>query len=307
MYVIETNNLTKQFKNFTAVNNLDLKIEEGTIYGFLGPNGAGKTTTINMLTGLFKPTSGNIKICGEEVKFGEVKALKSIGFLPDVPEFYPWMNAYDFLKLSGELLGLTGKGLNEKIEALLELVGLKGNKKKIKGYSRGMKQRLGIAQALINEPKIIFLDEPTSALDPIGRREVLDIIYKLRGKVTVFFSTHILTDVERICDKVLILDKGNKIIESTIQELKNTYEANKINITLSTKDEMNTLYQSIKEKDWFVESELVEHKMTITTSDINKAQIEIPKIIYNENLHLQQFVTQEPTLEELFMQVVNTI
>ncbi|TCK90610.1 ABC-2 type transport system ATP-binding protein [Natranaerovirga hydrolytica] len=307
MYVIEATNLTKKFKNNTAVNNLNLNIEEGSIYGFLGPNGSGKTTTIKMLIGLFKPTSGTIKICGETVHFGKVNALKHIGFLPDVPEFYSWMTAYDFLKLSGELLGLSGNILDTKIDDLLQLVGLQNNKKKIKGYSRGMKQRLGIAQALINEPKIIFLDEPTSALDPIGRKEVLDIIYKLKGKVTVFFSTHILSDVERICDNVLILNKGIKVIESTITELKNSYGIDTLSITLSSKEEITLLTNRIKDCSWVKNLDPTETNLLVSVTDIRNAQKEIPKIVSDHNLHLRQFITKEPSLEEVFMQVVNNL
>lgn len=306
MYAIETNNLTKMFKSFKAVDALNLKVPEGSIYGFLGPNGAGKTTTIKMLTGLSKPTAGTIKICNKEMSFGSIKNRVDIGFLPDVPNFYDWMTAQEFMKFSGELFSIDNSVLKKRIDELLELVGLSGVNKKIRGYSRGMKQRLGIAQALINNPRVVFLDEPTSALDPIGRKEVMDIVVKLAGKITVFFSTHILTDVERVCDRVVILNGGKMMIEDTISNLRKQYSRQRIILGLSTEETKKELADSLKTEKW-VEgvSENENGELKINVASIERAQYEIPKILSAKNAGLYKFQVMEPSLEDIFLKVVN--
>lgn len=306
MYAIETKNLTKSFNGFKAVDKLDLKVPAGSIYGFLGPNGAGKTTTIKMLTGLSQPTSGEISICGQEVKFGSLKSRKDIGFLPDVPNFYDWMTPVEFLKFSGELFSIDKKVLTEKTDNLLNLVGLQGVKKKIKGFSRGMKQRLGIAQALINDPKVVFLDEPTSALDPLGRKEVMDIIAKLSGKVTVFFSTHILSDIERVCDRVIILDKGKVQAEDNIDNLKRQYSRRGIVLEMEANSNAGKFFDDLKRLEWVVEiTEVKNEEVTIYVNDMNAAQIGVPKALYENKIPLKKFITLEPTLEDIFLKVVN--
>ena len=193
---------------------------EGSVFGFLGPNGAGKTTTLRILAGLARPTSGSARILGHDVPVSADASTRLIGYLPDVPGFYKWMTAAEFLDLSGRLFGLSDQVLRERKDALLDLAGLAGVTTRIGGYSRGMKQRLGVAQALINAPRLLLLDEPTSALDPIGRREVLEMIAALAGRTTVFFSTHILADVERVCDRVAVLARGRVVEQAGIEELK---------------------------------------------------------------------------------------
>ncbi len=307
MYAVETNSLTKSFKGLKAVDNLSLKVPEGSIYGFLGPNGAGKTTTIKMLTGLSKPTTGEIKICGKNVKFGSLKNRSDIGYLPDVPSFYDWMRPMEFLTFSGELFGIEKKVLNERAQSLMELVGLSGVKKKIGGFSRGMKQRLGIAQALISEPKVVFLDEPTSALDPIGRKDVMDIISKLSGIVTVFFSTHILADIERVCDTIVILDKGKAIIEDSISDLRQKYTGRTISIKLEENNGKKAEFENaLREQEWLKKLNVNDNgDMIITAKDMKKAQLSIPGIIFEKGVHLREFAVLEPTLEDIFMKVVN--
>jgi len=307
MYAIETNGLTKIFSGYKAVAELSLKVPVGSIYGFLGPNGAGKTTTIKMLTGLSKSTSGEIKICSKDVKFGSLKNRSDIGYLPDVPSFYDWMRPMEFLMFSGELFDIEKKILKARAENLMDLVGLSDVKKKIGGFSRGMKQRLGIAQALINEPKVVFLDEPTSALDPIGRKDVMDIIAKLSGKVTVFFSTHILADVERVCDTIVILDKGKLIIEDSINDLRHKYTGRSISIKLDEENGNKGVFESkLKQQEWVAKINSNENgDLIITVKDMKKAQLIIPGIIHEKGVHLREFAVLEPTLEDIFMKVVN--
>src|SRR5450759_1277482 len=229
---IQTTGLTKTYGEKQALDSVDLVVEEGSIFGFLGPNGAGKTTTLRMLTGLARPTSGAVQILGHDVASAGNPVRAEIGFLPDVPGFYEWMTAEEFLRFAGGLFGISRRVLDERLGMLLDLAGLSDVKTKIGGYSRGMKQRLGVAQALVNAPRLLLLDEPTSALDPMGRKDVLDMLTSLRGRTTVFFSTHILADVERVCDTVAILDRGRVVAQAPIDELKARYGVQKV-VTVS--------------------------------------------------------------------------
>lgn len=305
MHAVETKGLVKNFDKITAVDNIDITVPEGSIYGFLGPNGAGKTTTIKMLIGITKPTSGEIKIFGENVNFGSNKNRQNIGFLPDVPNFYNWMRAREYLKMSGELLSVSPKDLEKRIDSLLEKVGLKGVNKKIGGYSRGMKQRLGIAQALIGNPRIVFLDEPTSALDPIGRKEILDIILELKNDVTVFFSTHILSDVEKICDRLIILDKGKVMVEDNIDNLKKKYSHHTLSLIVDPKD-IKTIETSLKKLDNVTNIIVNEdNTMSVHVNDLKKSGLEIPAIFHDMKIPLFGYSNVETSLEDIFLQVVD--
>lgn len=304
-YALETIGLTKVFNGYRAVDGLNLKVPEGSIYGFLGPNGAGKTTTLKMLTGLSRPTSGTIRVFGREMKFGNLNSMEEFGFLPDVPNYYDWMTPRQFLTFSGELFSVKPEVLQERIDRLLELVGLADVKKKIGGFSRGMKQRLGIAQALINQPKIVFLDEPTSALDPIGRKEVMDIIAQLAGKVTVFFSTHILSDVERVCDRVIILDKGKRVLEDAMENLHIRYSQRILSIETEAGKIKETLMQALKECSWVEAIEAGPNgEVKVKVREMKEALRLIPKLLGEKGLPLKKFSVLEPTLEDIFMKVV---
>jgi len=205
-----------------ALDGLSLSIPEGTVFGFLGPNGAGKTTTIRLLAGLSKPTGGRAWVTGVEVKRGAVAS--HIGYLPEEPAFYNWMTPLEFLDYVGRLFGLPAAERKARSRELLAQTGLeKSASRRIGGFSRGMRQRLGLAQAMFNHPEVLILDEPVSALDPLGRKEVLEMIASLHGTCTVFMSTHILADVERICDSVGIIDQGRLLLEATRAELLRKY------------------------------------------------------------------------------------
>ncbi|MEO0096820.1 MAG: ABC transporter ATP-binding protein [candidate division WOR-3 bacterium] len=224
MAIIFCENLTKiyrsgfwKLKKIVAVNKLSLIINEGEIYGLLGPNGAGKTTTLKMLVGLSRPTNGKITIMGKKPKSPEVR--KEIGFLPEQPYFYEYLNGYELVYLTAQMYGK--EVTNKKIYEILELVGmLEAKDVYLKNYSRGMLQRIGLACSLITNPKILILDEPMGGLDPIGRKEIRDLILRLKkeGK-TIIFSSHILSDAEMLCDRISILIKGEKVKEGTISEI----------------------------------------------------------------------------------------
>lgn len=224
-HAIVTKDLTKDYRTgfglqkIRAIENLNLEVETREIFGFLGPNGAGKTTTIKILVGLSHPTSGKATVLGKST--GDITTKKQIGFLPESPYFYEYLSAYEYLQLCAQVSGIEKDLHNSQIEKLLHLVRLERfAKMPLKGFSRGMLQRLGIAQALIHNPELVILDEPMGGLDPIGRREFRDIILKLRtqGK-TVFFSTHILADVEMICDRVGIILNGKLINTGRLDEI----------------------------------------------------------------------------------------
>ena len=223
MSILELHNVKKSFGDKEIIKELDFSVPEGSIFGFVGENGAGKTTTMRMILGLETIDSGYIKVNNKKVHYGNSLANRVIGYLPDVPEYYDYMNPSEYLTLCGNLTGVPKKELSNRITQLLKTVDLPINKKRISGFSRGMKQRLGIAQALLNHPKLLICDEPTSALDPIGRSEFLDLLSSLRGEMTIIFSTHILSDVERISDRVGILDDGILKVNDTLDNLKNDY------------------------------------------------------------------------------------
>lgn len=223
--VVKTEALSKTFRvgfwgrAVTALEHLDLEVRRGEIFGFLGPNGAGKTTTLKILMGLIYPTKGKAWILGHEI--GDVQVKQDLGFLPEAPYFYDYLTGEEFLRFYGQLFGLHGKTLAFRIDELLRTVGLaEARQLQLRKFSKGMLQRIGIAQALINDPHLVILDEPMSGLDPVGRKEIRDLILHLKhqGK-TIFFSSHILHDAELLCDRVAILLKGRLVALGKVSEL----------------------------------------------------------------------------------------
>ena len=302
MTVIKTEGLCKYFRDKKALEDLNLEISKGVIFGYLGPNGAGKTTTIRVLLNLAKPTRGTAYILGEDIRRSR-NYLRKIGFLPDVPNFYNFFTAREFLSFIGDITGIEDP--KRKIEEVLELVGLRNERGKIGTYSRGMKQRLGIAQALLSDPEILILDEPTSSLDPQGRKEVLDLIYSLKGEKTVFFSTHILTDVERICDRIGILKEGRLILEDSIENIKRRYWKRRILIEV---DNLERLLRRLKEDLKPVSLEVRDNNSIILeVNDTSSALRDIPRIIVQEDLILERLELLEPSLEDIFLEVTNGI
>lgn len=301
MDALKIENLHKSFGKNAIINGLSMSIPENTIFGFLGKNGAGKTTTMKMILGFLKIDEGSIKVFGEEVSFGQSKTNRFIGYLPDVPEFYSYMTAKEYLNLCGAITGLSKNEIKNKSVELLELVGLRDVNKRISGYSRGMKQRLGIAQALLNSPKLLICDEPTSALDPLGRKEILDIILKIKDFTTVIFSTHILSDVEAICDHVVVLDKGKNVLEGSIDELKNIKRKNTIKIRFKSDKEL----KAFKSLDKF--SNLVTNEkgdtLYLTDEENHLKDIDILYELYKLNIFPLEIKIEEPTLENIFMEV----
>ena len=303
---IRTTALTKVYGQKRALDSVDVEVEEGSIFGFLGPNGAGKTTALRILTGLASPTSGSVQILGQDVATGGNSVRAQIGFLPDVPGFYAWMTAEEFLRFAGGLFGIGRRVLDERLGVLLDLAGLSDVDTEIGGYSRGMKQRLGVAQALVNAPRLLLLDEPTSALDPMGRKDVLDMLTSLRGRTTVFFSTHILADVERVCDTVAILDRGRVVAQAPIDELKARYGQQKVVVEVTTG--ADELAEQIGHESW-VSAVARGHNGTIEISvtDAAAAQQQIPAMVAARQLGLSRMEAGEMGLEEVFVELVGKV
>lgn len=299
MNVIEITHLKKSFGNHHVITDLNLSIPSNCIYGFLGGNGQGKTTTMKMILGLLKIDHGSIKVCQQPVTFGQNKTNQYIGYLPDVPSFYNHLNAREYLKLCGQITGLTKTEIEKRSDELLSLVGLSDNSKHIATYSRGMKQRLGIVQALLNKPKVLICDEPTSALDPKGRKEILDILLKVKKETTVLFSTHILSDVERICDHVAIINDGTIIVDGEMDDLKKKHGKPKLIIQWPDNDILQRALLLFH--DYYLDKLC----MIFNGDNIEKIQLEVFKILANNKLLPQRVEITEPSIEDLFLEIVS--
>lgn len=296
MDVLTIQNLNKNFGNKEVLGGLDMSVPEHSIFGFIGKNGAGKTTTMKAILGLLKADSGEIYVMGERVRFGQTNTNRHIGYLPDVPEFYSYMTPHEYLTLCGEVCGMGKADIVTRSKELLELVGLERERHRIKGFSRGMKQRLGIAQALLNRPKLLICDEPTSALDPAGRKEILDILLAAKEQTTVFFSTHILSDVERICTEAAFLNDGKIAMQGTISELRNKRSSNGFIIEIEKKEVRDTLTEA------FSELQCTEENVLVFRGDGNHF-FDIMKYISENKIPIQKIERIEPTLESLFLEV----
>nr|MBO2494490.1 ABC transporter ATP-binding protein [Clostridia bacterium]PZN11137.1 MAG: ABC transporter ATP-binding protein [Caldicoprobacter oshimai] len=304
MGILEIKQLYKRFGHHEVLKGLDMDVPEHSIFGFVGQNGAGKTTTMKIILGLLKADSGSVTVCGEKVTYGETKTNRNIGFVPDVPEFYGYMNPMEYLKLCGEITGLPKNKIKSRSEELLELVGLKDEKRKIGQFSRGMKQRLGIAQALLNEPKLLICDEPTSALDPIGRKEILDILLAAKGKTTIVFSTHILSDVERICDHIAVLHDGKLALCGTLSEIKKRHRHN--GFILEFENEKDAfLFENAEElKQPSISLSRDGTTVRVFLTDRNMDGHFLLSVLSQKRLVPLKFEVMEPTLETLFVEVV---
>jgi ABC-2 type transport system ATP-binding protein len=301
---IELRGLTKSFGQTTALDHIDLVIQPGLVFGFLGRNGAGKTTALRILAGLAQPTSGTAHVLGHDVARAGDAVRARIGFLPDVPAFYPWMTARECLAFAGRLFGLDPATIQSRTKALLDMAGLASTDTRVGGFSRGMKQRLGVAQALINAPSLLMLDEPTSALDPIGRKDVLEIVASLRGRTTVFFSSHILADVERVCDAAAILERGRVVASAGIAELTSRATAKQLVVEVEG-DGGAALARALAGKAWLTTLDTRDGSLRLTVSDLEAAQREIPAAIAATGSALRRFEIEEASLEDVFVKLVD--
>ncbi|MDE7273454.1 MAG: ABC transporter ATP-binding protein [Lachnospiraceae bacterium] len=304
MNVLTIQNLSKSFGKQKIIDNLNMSVPEGSIFGFIGQNGAGKTTTMKMVLGLLQPDSGEIHICNEAVCFGQTKTNQFIGYLPDVPEFYNYMTPPQYLRLCGAVIGIDKSEMEQRGHELLSLVGLSGVTKQIGGFSRGMKQRLGIAQALLTNPRLLICDEPTSALDPVGRKEILDILRRISDTTTVLFSTHILSDVERICDHAAFLNQGKIAVCGTLAEIKALHGHDSLLVEFSADDELLAFKQHPAIKPLLANSEENNREIVLHSRNMKKVQQFLFNVFSETGLCPVKIEIMEPSLESLFLEVI---
>ena len=306
--VIETRGLTKTYKGVQALKALDLQVHSNSIFGFLGPNGAGKTTTIKLLLGLIRPTSGSASVFGMDIEKQSVDIRARIGYLPQEPHFYEDMTARQTLRFTARFF-FKGpeKAIERRVDEMLDLVDLAGKADRpLKTFSGGERQRLGIAQAQVNYPDLLILDEPAASLDPIGRRDVLEVMSKLRKYTTVFYSTHILDDVQRVSDTVVILNKGVLVAQGPIEELLAGKEG--VSYVVHLKGDTDWAIQQIRSKPWISGISTGDHAGEITwqvsVSDPQAAEANLLKLLVNGPAVVTEFRRKQYDLEDIFMQVI---
>ena len=296
MDMLRITGLCKRFGDKEVLKGLDLTVPEGSIFGFIGVNGAGKTTAMKTVLGLLKADSGEILVNGERVVYGQTATNRHIGYLPDVPEFYGFMTAPEYLDFCGEISGMSKTETTIRRDELLTLVGLKDEKHRVGGFSRGMKQRLGIAQALLNRPKLLICDEPTSALDPVGRKEILDILLLVREQTTVLFSTHILSDVERVCTDVALLNNGVVEVQGSMSEIKTRFRTDGYMLETANeaaRDAIRRAFPTVKTAEGNV----------LTLKEQDTPVFDVLRFVADQHIPLLRWERSEPTLESLFMEV----
>ncbi len=302
--------LTKRYGEIEALVDLNLAVPYGSVFGFVGRNGAGKTTTMRLLAGLALATSGRAWVAGLETTSASRLARARFGYLPQDPAFYTWMSAREYLDYVGQIQGLSTTDRKRQIEELLVLSDLEeAAKRRIGGFSGGMLQRLGIAQALMGNPPVLLLDEPTSALDPAGRREVLDMLAKLQGQATVFLSSHILTDIERVCDTVSVLHKGRLVLVSNREVLLAQYAVNAAELEFEgldngiEDDRLQRLYASLLECEWVASVKQEGPLLRVMVQDVQRGKHELLPLVLAHDILLNRFEWVRPSLEDIFLQL----
>ncbi len=297
--VLETKSLTKKFKNITAVDNLDLVVYKGEVFGFLGPNGAGKSTTIRMLTSLIYPDQGEIYLFNKKLTANSKSILRKVGAIVESPDFYLYLTAFKNLEFLSQLYGINPT--RKQIMEILDFVGLSNRwNSKVKTFSHGMKQRLGIAQALLHDPDLIILDEPTTGLDPQGMKEIRELVISLskeKGK-TVFISSHLLYEVELIANRMIIINRGKKVVEGYVKELLNEEKAT-YNFRLSNIERAKNILISLN-FELNHDFEVNGNEMLISTKRISASQLN--KIFVENGIEVFEFYRKR-TLEEYFLEI----
>ena len=298
--------LTKRYGDVLALDALTLDAPAGAVFGILGPNGAGKTTLLRLLTGLARPSAGEATVAGLSVTTQADAIHRHISFLDQSPQYYSWMSGRELVTFVGQLFGLRGAELRGRVDDTLALTGLAdAATRRIGGYSGGMRQRLGLAQALVNRPDVLFLDEPASALDPAGRHEILTAIAGLRGAATVCMSTHILADVERVCDTVAILDHGRLLVSAPVAELQERYAqpAFELELDAGQSDAPEQMVAALRAEPWV--GDVTQHGdvVRVAVRDTEAAQREILPLVVARGVRLRRFEQVRPDLEDIFLRL----
>ena len=309
--MIRVENITKKYGSFIAVNNINFEIKEGEIVGFLGPNGAGKSTTMNMITGFIEPTSGRIIVDGYDISKKPKKAKEQIGYMPEGVPLYSDLTVKEFVTYMAELKGVNKKEKKEKVQKVIEATGLSDVQNKLtRNLSRGYKQRVSMAGALVGEPKVIILDEPTVGLDPKQVTEIRALIKELGKTHTVILSSHILSEVSKICNRVIIINKGQIVAIDTPENLeKKVVKGNPIYVTVEDpEDKMDTIkekLEKVKEIKLVTKNEDKTKKYIITTENDEDIRKEIFEIFAKEGITIFEMKKADATLEDAFMQLIN--
>lgn len=303
---IRCEGLSRHYGEVKALQSLDLVVPYGSVFGYLGRNGAGKTTTLRLLAGLARPTAGRAWVAGVETTNADSAARERFGYLPQDPAFYPWMTPREYLDYVGRLFGMDSGACRRRSAELLELMGLQdAATRRIGGFSGGMRQRLGIAQALMHHPPVLLLDEPTSSLDPAGRHELLNLLDGLRGEVTVFFSTHILADVERICDTIAILHEGRLLLVAGREELLQKYPVNTaiVEVDADAPPAPQDFLSHLRAQPWVNGVAQEEATLRVAVNDVIQGKRALLPLIVAQGLILTRYEWVRPSLEEIFLEV----
>ncbi|MED4533049.1 ABC transporter ATP-binding protein [Metabacillus fastidiosus] len=296
---LQIKNVTKQFKGKTAVHGFSMELQSGQCVGLIGPNGAGKSTLLKMIANIIDPTSGEVLLNGQKISLRK----KEIGYLPQYPNFFNWMTAKETLRFMGQLSGLTEEQLVKAIPEMLSKVGLaKEENSKVSTFSGGMKQRLGIAQALLHKPALIIMDEPVSALDPIGRREVLNLIEEIKRETTVLLSTHILTDAEEICERFIIIKDGEKIKDTTIANLLRENNENQLYFEIGQKNE--EWLKEMESLQCVKGIEVIGNRVKVSADNLDLTKNILIRTALDHHIDITKFEINSDSLEEIFLKLV---
>ncbi len=303
MDVLELKNISKRFGDRRVLCSLSLTVPEHTVFGLIGRNGAGKTTTMKIVLGFLRADEGEARVCGERVRYGGARTNRNIGYLPDVPEFYGYMRPSEYLAFCGRVAGMPSARIRERSAELLAMVGLGGEKGRIRGFSRGMKQRLGIAQALLGNPRLLVCDEPTSALDPVGRKEILDLLSAAGEKTSILFSTHILSDVERVCSRVAILDSGKIALQGPLEEIRGRFRENAVSVRAADRGGRE-LAGVCGELPFVSSAEAVGDTVTLKVGNAERDGPKLLALLAEKRIPVLKYEVLEPTLEDVFLEAI---
>lgn len=302
---IETVDLTKRYERLTAVDKLNLNVSANSVHGFLGPNGAGKTTTIKILVGLLRADEGVARIFGEQVSVDKSSVRLKVGFMPELPKFPKHLKGWELLDIYGRMYGMSQQQRRDQLPKLFELVGLKGRENDLIGkYSKGMQQRLGIAQALLNEPELVILDEPSLGLDPVGMVEVRDLIKNAANQgMTVFLSSHLLFEVEQVCTNVTIINKGLALVSDTIENVSRKTKAPTM-LQIEVAKLTESMVENLKKLPFVSDIKTEDNKLSITLGTKEDVRQQVSETVTSSGGTIVSMNMIGQSLEDVFVQLV---